>query len=122
MNESKHTPGPWVARVDGPFVCGGDSTVVEAITEDGEYVRREIATLLVDTGDGEEGSLTFAEDIANARLIAAAPELLAELRRLSMVSSGGFTGCVVCNYVTEAGHREGCSLNSAILKATGGRP
>jgi hypothetical protein len=76
MSEAKHTPGPWKADVDGPFTLGGDTVSVEAITEDGKLVRREICTLLIDTEEDED-SPEAEEDKANARLIAAAPDLLA---------------------------------------------
>ncbi len=61
---AEHTPGPWSAQMDA-----GDWIGVEAVTGDGDLVRREICTCLTDDDD--------REDRANARLIAAAPDLLA---------------------------------------------
>lgn len=66
--QTKHTPAPWF--VNGPFI--GDSDFFIRTNIDG--VGFDIATLNVDeTGDYE----------ANAKLIAAAPELLQHLSYLS---------------------------------------
>jgi len=59
MNEAKHTPGPWSYDCEMGFVL---SEARDIIHED-------------------HGIMTDDEDRANARLIAAAPELLAELER-----------------------------------------
>jgi hypothetical protein len=61
MSESKHTPGPWHINLD-QIDCGDDKLSIEA---DEEYFIAQ-----VDSGMYQE---------ANARLIAAAPELLALL-------------------------------------------
>jgi hypothetical protein len=68
----KHTPGPWMACHDGKCPCGSISTNDLAI-----------ATLC---GDNEEGApYVKGEDerMANAKLIAAAPELLEALQNLA---------------------------------------
>lgn len=57
---TKHTPGPWVVDDDGD-VCADD-------------LERLVATV-----DWRHVSLRNGEAIANARLIAAAPDLLAAL-------------------------------------------
>lgn len=74
MGESKHTPGPWqvknyyterhivIANVDGETFTDGTSSC--------SY------DFVCDTyGDGDDDSRSMAVAIANARLIAAAPEL-----------------------------------------------
>ena len=61
---TKHTPGPW----DASYRDGGARIMAGSIT---------LANILQ---GGHAGSL--AEQYANARLIAAAPELLAALREL----------------------------------------
>ena len=38
----------------------------------------------------------------------------AALEKLANHTAKGFTGCVVCKYVSEAGHREDCLLAAAI--------
>ena len=65
MTTAKHTPGPWRLGTDH----GGDTVR----TEDGGAV----AVTRVATRDGY--AHTEAEDVANACLIAAAPELLEAL-------------------------------------------
>lgn len=68
---TKHTPGPW--------------TVGGASGNEGEA--REIASAdrciawTASTWDDDEGDVVTEEDAANANLIAAAPELLAALKR-----------------------------------------
>jgi len=65
MSESKFTPGPWTT--DGSEVMTEDYTT-------------HIATAWSDTGVGR--CVSRSEAIADARLIAAAPELLAALQEL----------------------------------------
>lgn len=72
----RHTPGPWAIDLERPMVLGGDSREVYALTPDGRHVERGIATLLFDTDEYPDGP-AYLEDVANARLIAAAPDLLA---------------------------------------------
>lgn len=74
--KAKHTPGPWHVDLESEFTLGGDSTSVEAITPDGKLVRREVCNLLLSTDDHPDGP-EWLEDAANARLIAASPDLLA---------------------------------------------
>jgi hypothetical protein len=66
MNE--HTPGPW--------------TVTDAVADDGELLFHEIRA------DRKTLASTWARPhIANARLIAAAPELLAVLERICAIGA-----------------------------------
>lgn len=67
MADAKHTPGPWVLKRDGVIV-GGEVTMLPR-----GAVQQQVASACVvreENGDRE----------ANARLLAAAPELLALLR------------------------------------------
>ena len=64
MNETKHTPGPWGLHA-------GDPCLVIAIKP-----YREISSMETDQ------PIASKEDRANARLIAAAPELLAALKEI----------------------------------------
>lgn len=67
MSESKHTPGPWKAY--GFMITGGDF--------------RQVADCNMPVGTpGREEDATVDEDQANARLIAAAPDLLAACEML----------------------------------------
>ena len=67
MSETKHTPGPWVVKSarSGFYVESQFDVIVESLDEYGRY-----------------GAI---DDEANARLIAAAPELLEALSCLTAV-------------------------------------
>ncbi len=67
----KHTPGRWVVAHRG---CEGKPTVVA------HRAGRPSTIALIESGKREE-------DVANARLIAAAPDLLIALKRLSVAMS-----------------------------------
>lgn len=94
---SKHTPGPWSIhhkpRCDWQIV-GADEYSIVGVPDDDKYGRP-------------------TEDAANARLIAAAPDLLAFVKR--------FTSNDECT-VTEpgdAGHCHHCDAINLIAKADG---
>lgn len=80
MSEAKHTPGPWSFRTDG---VTGDN----GIHADGTGIFAEAFADIRRAGEDARD-----EAHANARLIAAAPELLAALKKLTaeMVGIGGF--------------------------------
>ncbi|WP_043588450.1 hypothetical protein [Geminisphaera colitermitum] len=69
-NKISHTPGPWKVRED---YTGDFLTELEIIADNSYYHR--IARI-----NAEEESALVQEQGANARLIAAAPELLAALK------------------------------------------
>lgn len=77
---SAHTPGPWFAvNATDVFTGLGASTRdgVSADTNDGWRIADcDVAVAFV---DGVEMEMGFSEKLANARLIAAAPDLLAAL-------------------------------------------
>jgi hypothetical protein len=68
---SAHTPGPWVAHCDDPRSKNGMALVV---------AHKGRGTMSI---DATRSGASFAEDCANARLIAAAPDLLAALKTLA---------------------------------------
>lgn len=74
MSKTTYTPGPW--HFDERQAGTGDTGSVEALTPDGKMVTREICTVLFDDDDP-------SEDAANARLIAAAPALLAACKAVA---------------------------------------
>ncbi len=121
MSEMKHTPGPWTY---GDWITGkhGDS---------GNSVWVEVWNI---EADGSKGLPFIAckhhDQVANARLIAAAPELLEALQEAKAalewcVEQGGGPACehesggVVC-FCKE--NKAISSARAAIAKATGGKP
>jgi hypothetical protein len=126
MDASKHTPGPW-SVMNGTDVfgeLGGDSgDGIKADSTDGWQVAD------CNTGitfvEGEQMELGYGVRMANARLIAAAPELLDELRECESAFSsllGGDTDLFprICGSTT-LGNRL-VHLRAAIAKATGEQP
>ncbi len=91
---TKHTPGPWhIGMKPGPMIYGSDSSQVADLRAD-----------LLDKG----------ERAANARLIAAAPDLLALLQRMAdgEIMGGTFNHA-------ETVHEYQKLARAAIAKATG---
>lgn len=105
-----HTPGPWF--VDGESGNTGES---EAISSAGRVVAWSASTYDEDTDSDE----VTDEDRDNARLIAAAPELLAVCKRvasdLSMVLWKEGCGYTLCG----SPERTETLLREAIAKAEG---
>jgi len=99
MSETSHTPGPWEAAERGDYAdFDGDSRVI--LGDD-----RRIAVVQ------DSGSI---EDAANARLIAAAPDMLEALHTLIINNRMGVTG-----QLARAGWAK---ARAAISKAEGPQP
>lgn len=100
-NSSKHTPGPWEV-----LHCGIDSE-----------------TILVQSGDGLEICTTIGEQMglpeeaANARLIAAAPDMLAACKSALEVLD---EACQTGYHDAEKDAPTARELEAAIAKAEGG--
>lgn len=75
MTDSKHTPGPWELDTD-------EAWPDVKVYADNLQFRVAIITDYADGVDKEQDKQMRAEQAANARLIAAAPELLAALEEL----------------------------------------
>jgi len=91
----KHTPGPWTVESDGSSITMGGQVVI--------------------TGPSPDGS-TRDEEKANARLIAAAPELLANLENIISAIEYGIT----TEIMIECANRENSYIaqaKKAILRA-----
>lgn len=107
MNKpTMNTPGPWSAvrhtsgsKGDYQVHSHGASSMVAILWASDRHPNRE----------------------ADARLMAAADDLLRELKKLEWSTNGvGFGGtCPMCyGHPTLTGHNDGCSLHAAIIKAS----
>ena len=79
----KHTPGPWTAKQD--TANGNDRFIISG--RNGAFGHWQ--------GWAADGVTTEEEDEANARLIAAAPDLLNMLRRMADETAGGGVPCLL---------------------------
>lgn len=112
MNESKHTRGPWNAPPSHPFL-----------------VRSSNMELVVDCRRGGNVCYT-AEDVANARLIAAAPDLLeaceaaleydAEIHRHAAINQKDPKSWVGCEELDRLYEKWTSASRAAIARASGG--
>jgi hypothetical protein len=72
MTDTKHTPGPWGIDADRGFTPSGYEREPQIVTYASGTGSDEIAKV-----DPARHTIARAESLANARLLAAAPELLA---------------------------------------------
>jgi hypothetical protein len=106
--KAKHTPGPWTLTADGA------GWYIECSPERGHsvaYIRAEIGEEDPDTSDDEKE--------ANARLIAAAPELLDALIALLGVAPSKAPGAGLIVGAEEKHANALQAARAAIKKATG---
>ena len=104
MSETKHTPGPW-------RISGESATTVQA---DYRAINSE-GGVLIARALGYPNSGYFPSDdeaTANARLIAAAPELLESLERCFNIMNNGGTWSI----------EDQAAARAAIAKAKGEQP
>lgn len=126
---SKHTPAPWAIYEDGLLDAGKRTIHHRGIAS--SSVERGAFTKIARMDNADDG-----EGLANARLVAAAPDLL---EALSMVEWANYTTCdndcvrwhrenkkdcagyhcPCCENGSRRGHSEDCYLNTAIKKAVG---
>lgn len=105
----EHTPGPW--SIGG--ASGNEGEAREIASES------RCVAWTASTWDEDEGDVVTAEDDANARLIAAAPELLAALKLLRDPDSDGEWTCYCDDPHYYGGKCENCIATEAINKAEG---
>lgn len=110
-----HTPGPWEA-IDNRQVV----TVAEVETGR-TYGYGCENDFVCDLNDGEYHEYrNEKEQAANARLIAAAPELLEALKGEATEIDGRLCWCTQPNMIKYRGHDSGCESNrDLVAKATG---
>lgn len=105
--KTKHTTGPW--RIDET----SDTQTIAVESEQAEH----ICILQNDNADRTDFN---KQDLANAKLIAAAPELLAACQQLVAIEGDGGP-CGYCRQGEDEGHAEHCPVSlarAAISKAT----
>jgi hypothetical protein len=118
MKQSQHTPGPWEIRAD-PCHYDSFTTVVAGSGEQRKGLLRE---LIVEVGGWAD--IEVAE--ANARLIAAAPDMLAELMNYCAECCGN--GSERCAFYDKSGdmcrmaQNGTCDTWMTICRATGHDP
>lgn len=112
-DEQKHTPGPWQAyRSSVPGPQEGMWQVA------GEDCIADLWRLEESTHDAYELSEDEAEE--NAHLIAAAPELLKELKAAEWTPAhNDAKRCPSCRQRDIDGHKSTCTLAAALAKAEG---
>ena len=118
MKEQKHTPGPWEIKAD-PCHYDSFTTVVAGSGEQRKGLLRE---LIVEVGGWAD--IEVAE--ANARIIAAAPDMLAELMNYCAECCGN--GAERCAFYNKNGdmcrmaQNGTCDTWMTICRATGHDP
>jgi hypothetical protein len=93
----KHTPGPWIFIEGGPLE--GDTVITTQDRMNGDIIP------IVDMDTDYEGEIGIEQE-ANAKLIAAAPELIEALRPFANFACDEPCGC------------NNCRARAAIAKAT----
>lgn len=111
MSKAMHTPGPWC--VEDPM--GPELLSVIARGDRPVYEWRHVAQVSVQPEPDEADDIPAREAEANARLIAAAPDLLAALKDM-LDWAGTPSNQASPSWITGACQR----ARAAIAKATGG--
>jgi hypothetical protein len=120
---SKHTPGPWSAHICGTIDggpselghetdCSNKGFIAHTVCFGaGDVLLGEVSAYRHEVSDdsGYPRVKDFEENIANARLICAAPDMLAALEQLARLGNGERYGNSDGNMIARA----------AIAKATG---
>ena len=133
-----YTPGPWTACLDGKCQCKtvmSDHHPVASVTS-GEWGDEFPDIRLCKREDviGQRaeayierivyGSVKEETAEANARLIAAAPDLLALVEQVEWLEvdeglQGDFDMCPICYGIRQEGHADGCKLQATLARVRG---
>lgn len=113
MSESNHTPGPW--SVEDPMGADVGLWIVQTGLEPRQWSCIAVVTDDADGGARDEGGrfIGCAEQQANARLIAAAPEMFDALKAMRSAAMA------IPENWSDAMMRAARMANSAIAKAEG---
>lgn len=116
MTDQKHTPGPWV--LGKPGRNAEDEHMCEVMTAYANGSDAKSYDLICECRKGSSVRIPVAEKIANARLIAAAPEMLEALREAEKELRGLYKA--IAPHGDFASRSEGISgIVAAIAKAEG---
>jgi hypothetical protein len=114
---SKHTPGPWTVGLRGEY---GTQNANIIFSNGGESSVATVYDLPMHT-KLEEVDPRYAKGMANARLIASAPELLEALRLVEQHLPFDWAFDSIQEFVGQNDYREACAkARAAIAKAEGG--
>ena len=107
---TQHTPGPWWVSGDMPGEHKAEFPVVRAFVDG----TKAITVCKVGSNNQYRSTSPNGRDFSNARLIAAAPEMLSALRKAVVLLAG------VCVHSPELSpHETYEAVSDAIAKATG---
>jgi len=119
MSPAQHTPGPWHVNEGGVVVSGERNAVAIPCSGKGTYLENA-EDEGIDVPRGTSSSVGRVMQEANARLIAAAPELLHACEELLRAMLSADAGTETATYITTTIDHAMRFARAAIAKAKGG--